>query len=236
MIRFQTISQGTFDYQPSEYSYKASGPTNTYIVSPYDGIVKSNYSNKCNSGYILIQHLIQDNTYYSQFCNVGKVLVSKNDVVKKGTTIGIILTPSDEITYTLLNENLKKINPTIFFNGFKPQTVKTQPTNPTNNRTTTNQNWVNSFSKSPPKKRKKNDDDNYDDDLNTNKKEKSLADYSLLDLALSPLTLLHKGSEKLGKTLKKSAKGVFDFKTTKNKEDEEEGSLNEEIKRIKKLL
>ena len=235
MIRFEKISQGSFDYQPSDYSYKSSGPANSYIVSPYDGIVASTYSNRCKSGYILIQHLIQNSTYYSQFCNVGKVLVSKNDMVKQGRTIGVVLTPNDEITYTLLNENFRKVNPTIFFNGFKPQTVNTPPpSTPTNNRTTSNQNWSDSFSKSPSKKRKKNDDDKYDeDDFKPKKKGKSLADYSLLDLALSPLSLLHKGGEKLGKNLKKAGKGVFDF-SIKKKDDEE--TLNEEVKRIKKLL
>ncbi len=235
MIRFEKITQGSFDYQPSDYSYKSSGPTNSYIVSPYDGIVASTYSNRCKSGYILIQHLIQNSTYYSQFCNVGKVIISKNDIVKQGKTIGVVLNPTDEITYTLLNENFRKVNPTIFFNGFKPQSVNKPPTSTsTNNKTTGNQNWVNSFSQSPPKKRKKNDDVDYDEnDFKPKKKGKNLGDYSLIDLALSPISLLHKGGEKLGKNLKKAGKGMFDF-SIKKKEDD--SNLNEDIKRIKKLL
>ena len=82
-----------------------------------------------------------------------------------------------------------------------------------------------------------NSENNHDDDDDyTNfrkKKEKDFTDYSLLDLALSPFSLLHKGSKKLGKTLSKAKKGMFDFSTTK-KDDEE--SLNEEVNRIKKLL
>lgn len=220
MIRFGKISKSAPDYNSSTKTLKFVGEANSRVYSPYDGVVVSNYDTKCGSGYLLIQHTIQDNKYYSEFCNIGKVVVRKNDSVMKGSIIGYSLTSNDEVNYSILNDKNKKIDPTIFLNGYQPKTLKPQ----------TNKNWENMFNH-PPKKKPKTKD-RTDDVVTDTKKGKSIYDYSLLDLALSPINLLKKGGEYVGKTLKDAKKGVLDFSITK-KDDE---SLNEDIKRIKKLL
>ena len=180
------------------------------LFSPYDGVVVAIYNKKC-SGYLLIKHTINNEEYYSEFCNIPKVVVGKNDYVKKGQTIGYFLSDTDYVNYTLYSSNRSQIDPTPFFKGF---TVK----------------------------RKEKQSSDSDDDKDEVKKERRVvpADNNLfLSLALSPFEFLSKQTKKIakntGKELKKSAKGIFDFKTTKPKGDEEE-TLNEDIQRIKKLL
>lgn len=222
MIKFNQISKGLSDYDSSNNVLKIISEPNGRVYSPYEGIVVTNYSDKCKSGYLLIQHKIQNSTYYSEFCNIGKVVVRKNDTVVKGSIIGYGLTSDDEITYRLLNDKLKKINPMLFFKGFES---KTQTSG-------TNKNWENLFNQKPVKK-EKTKKSYRDDNPQEKKKSKSIYDYSLLDLALTPFNLLKKGGEHVGQTFKDAKKGIFDFSITK-KDNEE--SINEEIKKIKKLL
>jgi hypothetical protein len=188
------------------------------LFSPYEGVVVAIYNKKC-SGYLLIKHIINNEEYYSEFCEIPKVIVGKNDYVKKGQTIGYFLSDTDYVTYTLYSSNKTQIDPTPFFKGF---TIKSNQSN-------------NSQYTKPDKHKEKQSSDN-----NRKKRDIKPANYNLLlSLALSPFDLISKQAGKIvkntGKELKKSAKGIFDFKTTKPKEDEEE-TLNEDIQRIKKLL
>ena len=225
MIKFDNLTNSSNpngDYSLKTKKSVIQSKSMGKLFCPYDGVVISTYSTNC-SGYLLIGHKINNDMYYSEFCGIPKVFVGKNDTIRKGQTIGYFLNDTDNVEYTLYSLNHNKLDPRPFFKGFSVK--NTTPNNTTSNNTPKKQ--------SKEKKSSNDDKDDY--------KERNVvpADNNLfLSLALSPFDFISKQTKKIaknaGKEIKKSAKGIFDFKTTKNKEDEE--TLNEDIKRIKKLL
>ena len=225
MIKFDNLTNSSNpngDYSLKTKKSVIQSKSMGKLFCPYDGVVIGTYKTNC-SGYLLIAHKINNDTYYSEFCGIPKVYVGKNDTIRKGQTIGYFLNDTDNVEYTLYSLNHNKLDPRPFFKGFS---VKNTTPNNTPNYSTP---------KKQSKEKKSSNDDN--DDY----KERNVvpADNNLfLSLALSPFDFISKQTKKIsknaGKEIKKSAKGIFDFKTTKNKEDEE--TLNEDIKRIKKLL
>jgi hypothetical protein len=225
MIKFDNLTNSSNpngDYSLKTKKSVIQSKSMGKLFCPYNGVVIGTYSTNC-SGYLLIGHKINNDMYYSEFCGIPKVFVGKNDTIRKGQTIGYFLNDTDNAEYTLYSLNHNKLDPRPFFKGFS---VKNTTPNNTPNYSTP---------KKQSKEKKSSNDDN--DDY----KERNVvpADNNLfLSLALSPFDFISKQAKKIaknaGKEIKKSAKGIFDFKTTKNKEDEE--TLNEDIKRIKKLL
>ena len=225
MIKFDNLTNSSNpngDYSLKTKKSVIQSKSMGKLFCPYDGVVIGTYSTNC-SGYLLIGHKINNDMYYSEFCGIPKVFVGKNDTIRKGQTIGYFLNDTDNVEYTLYSLNHNKLDPRPFFKGFSVK--NTTPNNTTSNNTPKKQ--------SKEKKSSNDDKDDY--------KERNVvpADNNLfLSLALSPFDFISKQTKKIaknaGKEIKKSAKGIFDFKTTKNKEDEE--TLNEDIKRIKKLL
>lgn len=239
MIKFENLTNGSNpngDYSVKTKSSVIQSKSMGKLYCPYDGVVISTYSNKC-SGYLLIKHLINDDVYYSEFCNTPKVIVSKNDMIRKGQTIGYFLNDTDNIIYTLYSLKHSEIDPRPFFRGFTLNTKskKTDSNNLTLNKVTPNYSRYTKQETNPKKIKSSynNDDTNYKREKNVTPENNNL----FLSLALSPFDFISKQTKKIakntGKEIKKSAKGIFDFSTTK-KDDEE--NLNEEVKRIKKLL
>jgi len=232
MIKFDNLSDGpnpNGDYNSRSKTSSVKSKSMGRLYNPYDGVVLSIYNKKCG-GYILIQHNINNDTYYSEFCNVDKVTVSKNDFVKKGRVIGYFLNDTDSIEYTLYTSKQTEINPAPFFRGFNilnNQTTKSEPKQTERTYKKTN------------KKKSKSHSDN-DDKYEKPKYREGNDNSVLLGLVLSPFDFISKKTKKLakntGKELKKSAKGIFDFSTTKKDNDDDSENLNEEIQKIKKLL
>jgi len=230
MIKFDNLTNSSNpngDYSLKTKKTVIQSKSMGKLFCPYDGVVIGTYSTNC-SGYLLIGHKINNDMYYSEFCGIPKVFVGKNDTIRKGQTIGYFLNDTDTVYYTLYSLNHNKLDPRPFFNGFS---VKNTTSNTTSNNT------PNYSTPKKQSKEKKSSNDNNDD-----YKERNVVPANnnlFLSLALSPFDFISKQTKKIakntGKEIKKSAKGIFDFKTTKNKEDEEE-TLNEDIKRIKKLL
>lgn len=238
MIKFERLTDsstpnGTYSHKTKSSVIQTNSRGKLYC--PYVGVVVGTYNSKC-SGYLLIKHLINNDVYYSEFCGIPKVLVGKNDMVRAGQTIGYFLNDTDNVNYTLFSLKHNEIDPRPFFKGF---TLKNTTTNNTTSNNTTLNNSRYTQQDSKPKKTSKNKKSSYNDD-NSYEREKNVTPANnnlFLSLALSPFDFISKQTKKIaknaGKEIKKSAKGIFDFSTTKKDEEE---SLNEEVNRIKKLL
>jgi len=219
------------------------------VFNPYDGVVVSLHSNDCKNGFLRIAHKIGDMTYFSEFCNIGRVKVGRGDVIKTGKVIGSYLNETDEVEYKLKIKNslgFEKISPFEFFTG-----VSIDSKEPIDKDKSSDFD----IKKQSKKPNSQNDDDD-DEDNNSYKKYNPSNNNSLfLGLALSPLDMFDKGVKKTGKFVKdetkKSLKNILKFKDKKQekkkeeddkKKEEEEKSkvnehrINEQIQRIKKLL
>jgi hypothetical protein len=240
MIKFENLTNSSNpngDYSFKTKSSVIQSKSMGKLYCPYEGVVISTYNPKC-SGYLLIQHLINNDVYYSEFCGIPKVFISKNDMVRKGQPIGFFLNDTDTVHYTLFSLNHNELDPRPFFKGFTLKDTKSKNTTSNNltlNKVTPNYSRYTQQETNPKKKKSSynNDDTKYEREKNVTPANNNL----FLSLALSPFDFISKQTKKIaknaGKEIKKSAKGIFDFSTTK-KDDEE--TLNEEVKRIKKLL
>lgn len=84
------------------------------VRSPYNGTVDNVDVNRCG-GYIKIEHNVNGQKCYSSFCEVNRITVNKGDTVRKNHSIGIM--GDKDITYSILNDNGRKINSKPFFSG-----------------------------------------------------------------------------------------------------------------------
>jgi hypothetical protein len=219
MIKFEKMSSGDVIYGPK--SAKLTSFENDRLLSPYDGEVVKTHNHQCEKGYMLIKHIIDKKVYYSQFCGIGQISLSLGDYVKVGKTIGHF--SSDDITYSLLNSDLKAFNPKpAFSDEFKRETE----------------------SKDKKEKESKNKETKVSSS-NSN------GGFGLVSLALKPIDLLGKQAIKQGgkfkDTLKDIGKDMFKLKDTEKDDrlrkaredkenDEKNKELNENIERIKNLL
>lgn len=217
------------------------------VFNPYDGEVVSLTSNDCKNGFLRISHRIGGQTYYSEFCNIARIKVGRGDVIKKGKVIGGYLNDTDEVEYKLKikgNLGFEKISPFEFFTGINIDSQQPMDKDKSSD-----------FKPSNKKKSKKSYDDDDDTSYSSPKSSDVKGHSLLLGLSLAPLDFLSKKISKAGKhivnTTEKSFKDIGKFKDKKlekKKEDEKkekesedtkevnESRLNEEIKRIKKLL
>lgn len=86
---------------------------NDRLVSPYDGIVVPSF-NRCD-GNLSIEHNVNGETFYSDFCEIGRVIVGIGSTVKQGHTIGYF--SDKEISFSILNKNKSKQNVGDFLSG-----------------------------------------------------------------------------------------------------------------------
>jgi hypothetical protein len=214
MSKSNKITHGDIDFKSKSAELKSYRMDK--VMSPYDGVVVK--TNNSSDGYLLIQHNIGGSKFYSQFCGVNNTLAHLSDNVRGGSTIGFF--SEEPITYSVLSSNLDYLNPKKFLNGelFKDEESK-------------DKSKVSDKKETKPTKRYR---DSKDYEIN----------------ALSPVTLpiefaanqLLKGADIAGKELKKIGKGMFQLhnkekdERLKQKKNDSEDNLNEEISRIKNLL
>jgi len=86
---------------------------NDRLVSPYDGIVVPSI-NRCD-GNLTIEHNVNGETFYSDFCEIGRVIVGIGSTVKQGHTIGYF--SDKEISFSILNKKKSKQNVNDFLSG-----------------------------------------------------------------------------------------------------------------------
>lgn len=216
MSKSNKITHGDIDFKSKSAELKSYRMDK--VMSPYDGVVVKTNNNSCSDGYLLIQHNIGGSKFYSQFCGINNALAHLSDNVRGGSTIGFF--SEEPITYSVLSSNLDYLNPKKFLNGelFKDEESK-------------DKSKVSDKKETKPTKRYR---DSKDYEIN----------------ALSPVTLpiefaanqLLKGADIAGKELKKIGKGMFQLhnkekdERLKQKKNDSEDNLNEEISRIKNLL
>lgn len=179
---------------------------NSKLISPYDGIVVFDQTPRCEDS-ITIKHNFKDNIVYSVFCGVKQKRVSYNTDVRQGNIIGLF--GDDKIKYTILDSDDKKQLLAKFY--------------------------YNDLTKDDDKK-EKNKKDKEKTTTTTTTLKLSNTDYPnpFMDILLSPFTV----ASNLSKEIKKDVKQVFSKEKKdkdKDKEDDEK-KLNENIKRIKKLI
>ena len=214
MIKFKPIGYNqTYDSRSNTTLVKSINLGR--IISPYVGVVNNTSSNDCE-GYVELKHEIDDLTYYSLYCNVDKVIVSRGDKVRSGDIIGYTKEKESEVLYTLINDN-KKVNPSSFFRNNKFIKLKDDDDD------------KDSKEEKSDKTPKKSKDKTPKNVTRSNSPSGSL----LSSIVLSPLDFVGKNLEKGIDTVKDEFKNITTLKSNKKKEEE---SLNEEIKRIKKLL
>jgi len=75
------------------------------ILSTYDGIITESDPNQCG-GFIQIEHDINNTAYFSNYCNVGRIMIGRRVPVRQGETIGYM--GDDNLEYEILNGNKQK--------------------------------------------------------------------------------------------------------------------------------
>lgn len=88
---------------------------NDSVLSPYDGIVVDYNPSTCG-GYMKIKHVINNEVYFSEFCNlVSSGALFSGSKVREGQTIGQIGT--NNIEFTIIDSNGTKQNVVDFLSG-----------------------------------------------------------------------------------------------------------------------
>jgi len=105
------------------------------ILSTYDGIVTQVDPDICN-GFIQIEHDINDVAYFSNFCNVGRIMVGRRLPVKQGETIGYL--GDNDLEYSVVDRNDDKQSLVKFFKQEREETPKEET--PKNDETKTDDN------------------------------------------------------------------------------------------------
>ena len=103
------------ELKQSSYSktVSLSSYDNDKLVSPYDGTVVSS-NNRCD-GNLSIEHNVNGGTFYSDFCEIGRVIVGVGGTVKQGSTIGYF--SDKDVSFSILNKNMSKQNVDNFLSG-----------------------------------------------------------------------------------------------------------------------
>ena len=84
------------------------------IFSPAQGTIVSSDKLKCD-GNIKIEHFIDGETYYSNFCKVNRIMSFVGDKVKQGSIIGTV--GDSPIEYAVTDKNNDKIDANKFLSG-----------------------------------------------------------------------------------------------------------------------
>lgn len=222
MIKFKPISDNQ-SYDGSSKTTKIKSTKSQKIRTPYSGVVTKIFSDSCN-GYVEILHEIEGEKYRSVYCYIDNVIVKRGDIVNEGQVIGHTIEKDDDVIYSLYL-NGKKVNPLNFFrnNKFKSNDSKSSLSYEKNKEPNYNQ----------PKNKKS------EKKSNTSSRETYVKDGNsgrlLSNLLLSPLNFVGNKLEKGIQTVKSEFKNLSSTNSKKDKEIDDE-SLNEELKRIKRLL
>jgi len=102
------LKQGLLSKTVSLSSYD-----NDRLVSPYDGIVVPSI-NRCD-GNLSIEHNVNGEIFYSDFCEIARIIVGIGGTVKQGHTIGYF--SDNDISFSILNKNKSKQNVNDFLSG-----------------------------------------------------------------------------------------------------------------------
>jgi hypothetical protein len=94
------------------------------IISPFDGEVVSSIE-KCRNG-ISIKHNIENETIYSNFCNLDNISVTIGQKIYQGKSIGIF--SSDDIEFTITDKNGNRKNISKYLNKELGDNKKTEKT------------------------------------------------------------------------------------------------------------
>ena len=84
------------------------------ILSPEQGVVVSSDKFKCN-GNIKIEHDIDGESYYTNFCNVGRIMVFRGNQIRRGELIGTVGDSPIELSVT--DKSNSKLDVSKFLSG-----------------------------------------------------------------------------------------------------------------------
>lgn len=197
------------DESPKKYIYQAD--TTDTIIAPYDGVIYETDKSKCD-GFVQIAHLIDKKIIYSEICGVNRnIFVGNNTEVKQGDTIGQC--GGNNVTYQVKDSNRDTIKIEPFFIG----KIEKEPEKEGLKKEKESEKEKEGLKKEP---KKEDPNKNVVDDKDKKKWDfnRKLDDIPDLfgSLLLTPLDIVNK---------------AFTFKKKKKEEE-----LNEEIKRMKRLL
>jgi hypothetical protein len=111
---FNPIPNGTISNSPFSKTIEFSSYNSDYIISPAEGVIVSSDKFKCG-GNIKIEHFIDGETYYSNFCNVNRIIPFKGTQVKPGEMIGTV--GDSSIEYTVTDKSGSQLNAGKFLSG-----------------------------------------------------------------------------------------------------------------------
>ena len=127
MIKFSNPVPGS-KIQESQFSKTVelfSFP-NDSVISPYNGIIVSYDPNNCG-GKMKIKHVVNNDTYFSEFCNLVSPSSFFSGVqVREGQTIGQL--GSNNLEYTIKNSNGDKQKVKDFLSGVDSDKEKKKKT------------------------------------------------------------------------------------------------------------
>lgn len=143
------------DVQKSYNDYIIPASSNKKLYSPIDGKVISYYEPGCNNSIFILS---SDNSYYLRYCNVGNILVNKNDTISKGTLLGEL--GENDVVSSILTSSMKKTS---------DQKLSNSQTDKENELIKKNKALQDKYDELRNKKNK--DDNNYDSDYEYEYKE-----------------------------------------------------------------
>jgi len=151
---------------------------NSKLTNPYDGVIVFDRTPSCEN-LIKIKHEFNGENLYSEFCNVGKSFVSPGDRIRQGQIIGYF--SDDKISYSIKNDDDKKIDVSKYMRGVEKRKEETVTTKP---------------EKEEPKVEKPKNDNNKDVGSGN----------IFLDTLLSPFSIANDITSGVGREIKKSFK------------------------------
>lgn len=110
--------------RPSDLSSKEisiSTHQGNLVRSPYDGVVQSVDVNDCG-GNVKIKHIVGNDVYHSNICEVNRITVNKGDNLRKGSSLGIA--GNKDLRYSILDNRNQKVRLKPFFEGIDSGTSK----------------------------------------------------------------------------------------------------------------
>ena len=114
MKLFNPIPNGKMSNSFTSKTVEISSYNSDTIISPAQGVVVSSDKFKCG-GNIKIEHFIDGETYYSNFCNVNRIMSFMGNQVRPGELIGTV--GDSPIEYTVTDKTGSKLDVSKFLSG-----------------------------------------------------------------------------------------------------------------------
>lgn len=108
------IPNGKMSNSMFSKSVEISSYNSDLIFSPAQGTIVSSDKFKCD-GNIKIEHYIDGNTYYSNFCKVNRLMSIRGSQVRQGEVIGSV--GDEPIEYSVTDKNGSKLDVNTFLSG-----------------------------------------------------------------------------------------------------------------------